>query len=645
MSENIGDVISKVQTPEDVLFKCSSCSETKKDMKLFPCFHSLCEQCYVIEDNEHMVVQCKLCPEKYFSDEIDPTHLSDNFFANEYNMMLEILEKSRSGILCEDCCLPKPKEAEAFCFDCNRFMCRADMKAHLTVTQSYCDVGFVHLGIDLPDLKLKDPIQLMHYVKDRIIKCSTHTYRSEYYCLEDELWVCNLCRAGHHNSHTLFSDKEITERWMDDLLKTQEKFHYFANENSVNKDEIRAIMTEQKEKENEVVSHIEGVFNELIKKIEEKKINTINEARKKYEMQYDVLNAKLVAIESSMERIQTAKQFIDFSVQLTDKHFLKEASFILRSYGDALHCQNLEKDYMPDVTMRLRKSIDEYVEDFCVLKENDALSAPEVCFGNFGPGVDQFKMISDVTVDKQGRIHVVDSQAYSVKIFTPDGKFLSQVGKRGEDQGQFMRPWGICTKDDYIYVSDYIRHNVQMFDIEGKFIKAVGKSGVGKNHFKEPRGMEAEDEVYICDKLNNRIQVYSLNLEFLYTLGLGVKLNQPRDIAMSNHSLVVLCSGSPCINVILKTDEFQYTFGEKGPGLPLSDPWFIAADENSCIVTDTKSNAILRYSINGDLNFHFNRHGDYSGSICQPNGIYLDARGMLVIGESGNCRIQVLKPV
>eukprot|EP00800_Vazella_pourtalesii_P019884 TRINITY_DN6913_c0_g1_i1.p1 TRINITY_DN6913_c0_g1~~TRINITY_DN6913_c0_g1_i1.p1 ORF type:complete len:646 (-),score=134.74 TRINITY_DN6913_c0_g1_i1:282-2219(-) len=643
MSENIGDVISKVETPEDALFKCSSCSDTKKEMKLFPCFHSLCEQCYSIEDNEHMVVQCKLCPERYFSEEIDPTHLSDNFFANEYTAMLGIIEKSRTRVLCEDCCLPKAKEAEAFCFDCNRFMCRADMKAHLTVTQSYCDVGYKHLGIDLPDLTLKDPTQLMHFVKDRIIKCSTHMYRSDFYCLEDERWVCSLCKAGHHNSHTLFSDVEITERWMDDIVKSQEKFNYFSDENEVNKDDIRSLITQQKEKELEVVSHIEGVFDELIKKIEEKKVNTVNETRKRYEMQYEILNDKLNSIQSSMERLQSAKQFIDFSIQLSDKHFLKEASFFLRSYGDALHCQDMEKEYMPDVTMRLRKSIDEYVEDFCVLKENDVMSVPEVCFGSFGSSGDQFRMISDVTVDKEGRIHVVDSQAYSVKIFSPDGKLLSQIGKRGENEGQFVRPWGICTKDNYIYVSDYMRHNVQMFHIDGNFIKSVGRSGAGKNHFKEPRGMEAQEEVYICDKLNNRIQVYSLNLTYIRTLGEGVVLNQPRDIAMSGNRLVVLSSGSPCISVILKTDELQYTFGEKGPGLLLTDPWFITADENSCMVTDTKSNAILRYSINGELNLHYNRHGDIAGAICQPNGIYLDGRGMLVIGESGNCRIQVLK--
>ena len=155
--------------------------------------------------------------------------------------------------------------------------------------------------------------------------------------------------------------------------------------------------------------------------------------------------------------------------------------------------------------------------------------------------------------------------------------------------------------------------------------------------------MEADEQVFICDKINNRIQVYSLDLQYMYTLGRGVKLNQPRDIAMSNDRLVILCSGSPCIVVILKTDEFQYTFGEKGPGLMLTDPWFITADETTCLLTDTKSNAILRYSINGELNLNFNRHGDIAGSICQPNGIYLDARGMVVIGESGNCRIQVMK--
>ena len=641
MSENI-EVISKPDTTQH-LFTCSSCSETKEPLKLFPCFHSLCQKCYFIEDNEHSVVQCKLCPEKYFAEEIDPAQLADNFFANEYRSMLEILDKARTAIVCQNCCLPKPKEAGAFCFDCNRFMCRADMKAHLTVTQSYCDVGYEHLCINLMDLKLKDPVQLMHFIKDRIIKCSTHTYRSEFYCLDDEMWVCNLCKAGHHSSHLLYSDKEIADRWLDDLKASQEKIQYFVNENHVNKEDIQSAMAEQKKKESEIIQHIEDNFNELLEKIELKKQEMIGQAKRKYDIQIELLKSKLDAIESSLERIESAKQFIDFSIQLSDKHFLKEASFIMASYGDTLHCQELDRDDYVDVVIRLRKSVDEFVEDFCVLRDSDMYSANEGCFGCFGSGADQFKLISDVTVDKAGRIHVVDSQAYSVKIFTPDGKFLSQVGSRGEKEGQFMRPWGICTRDDFMYISDYIRHTVQMFDIDGNFIKTVGKPGPGKNQFKEPRGMEAGDEVFICDKLNNRIQVYSLDLQYLSTLGRGVKLNQPRDIAMSNDRLVILDSGSPCIHVILKTDEFLYTFGEKGPGLLLTDPWFITADENSCILTDSKSNAIVRYSLSGDLSLHFNRHGDISGSICQPNGIYLDGRGMLVIGESGNCRIQIMK--
>ncbi|WP_411023745.1 hypothetical protein, partial [Salmonella sp. s51228] len=63
-------------------------------------------------------------------------------------------------------------------------------------------------------------------------------------------------------------------------------------------------------------------------------------------------------------------------------------------------------------------------------------------------------------------------------------------------------------------------------------------------------------------------------------------MHQPRDIAISGNFIVVLDSGATCVHVMLKTDEIVYTFGEKGPGLRLIDPWFIAAsDEGLCFIS------------------------------------------------------------
>jgi len=140
------------------------------------------------------------------------------------------------------------------------------------------------------------------------------------------------------------------------------------------------------------------------------------------------------------------------------------------------------------------------------------------CFGQKGTGEAEFRNPASVCLDGQGRIVVAeyvnsrvqvltkdgepvlkfgdsgpekldhplecvyykntlivsDKENGYVKVFDASGKFLRKIGDRGEADGQFTKPWGLCVdKHGNILVSDCGSGHVQQFSIEGHF---TGKS-------------------------------------------------------------------------------------------------------------------------------------------------------------------------
>ena len=75
-----------------------------------------------------------------------------------------------------------------------------------------------------------------------------------------------------------------------------------------------------------------------------------------------------------------------------------------------------------------------------------------------------------------------------------------------------MEPAGIAIDDaDNIFVSS--EHKLQKFTSSGELIKCVGQRGSKEWEFIDPRGVTLYDnQVYVCDRDNHRIQVFGLDL-------------------------------------------------------------------------------------------------------------------------------------
>jgi hypothetical protein len=82
-----------------------------------------------------------------------------------------------------------------------------------------------------------------------------------------------------------------------------------------------------------------------------------------------------------------------------------------------------------------------------------------------------FVRITDVDVDEEGKIYILDAGNSRLQIFDSEGHFLKTLGRKGQGPGEFDGlPFGFSLKNDRIYIREYRKMNV--FDGGGDFIRS-----------------------------------------------------------------------------------------------------------------------------------------------------------------------------
>jgi len=85
-----------------------------------------------------------------------------------------------------------------------------------------------------------------------------------------------------------------------------------------------------------------------------------------------------------------------------------------------------------------------------------------------------FNYPSDVAVDKDGNIYILDSGNARIQKFGPDGKYLATIGGKGQGPGELMLPDGIdFDRDGNLVVADSAQSRIKVFIGGGKDVKSV----------------------------------------------------------------------------------------------------------------------------------------------------------------------------
>lgn len=131
--------------------------------------------------------------------------------------------------------------------------------------------------------------------------------------------------------------------------------------------------------------------------------------------------------------------------------------------------------------------------------------------GSRGTEAGEFNFPTNIAVDQEGKLYVVDTANFRVQIFDRDGKFLRSIGKLGDMPGSLARPKGIdIDSEGHIYIIDTAFQNFQIFDQEGNILLIVGEAGTAPGRFLLPAGLTIDDEdrIYVVDQIPGSVQIF-----------------------------------------------------------------------------------------------------------------------------------------
>jgi DNA-binding beta-propeller fold protein YncE len=130
------------------------------------------------------------------------------------------------------------------------------------------------------------------------------------------------------------------------------------------------------------------------------------------------------------------------------------------------------------------------------------------------PGGTSF--VNGLAVDDNGTLIAADSNNGRVVFFDPQGRQLAQING-GAGTGELGMPRGLALAgDERVYVVDTVNHLVSAYTVAdpaqgARFIGTMGQEGIGEGAFEFPNGAATDDRdrVYVADRLNRRIQMWS----------------------------------------------------------------------------------------------------------------------------------------
>jgi sugar lactone lactonase YvrE len=219
--------------------------------------------------------------------------------------------------------------------------------------------------------------------------------------------------------------------------------------------------------------------------------------------------------------------------------------------------------------------------------------------GNFlaSWGEDILKDAHGIYIDADDNVYCIERNTHCVRKFSSDGELVMTLGTPGqpatEEGDPFNRPTDLAiASTGELFVSDgYGNARVHKFSPDGELLLSWGERGSGPGQFALPHCVRVDkyDRVWVCDRENNRIQIFDTDGRFLT----------------------------------------EWT------GLLRPDTIYFDPDDDVVYVAEL-THQVSIYTLDGELITRWggtrpsDRPGEFLGS---PHGIWMDSHGDLYVGE------------
>jgi len=231
-----------------------------------------------------------------------------------------------------------------------------------------------------------------------------------------------------------------------------------------------------------------------------------------------------------------------------------------------------------------------------------------------GAPEDLLGLPTDVTVDEQGRIYVLETTQDELHVLTANNQQLLVK--------KIQKPTAVAVSADRIIVG--AKAGFAILDKEGNVLKLVGTEGRGEDQFDTVNGIAIapDGSFYVLDTFNNRLSHYDREGARIWITSMGKAGNQQSITAPGANATSEEASAA-----------LQLPAGMVFDGnnrLIIVDPF----DFSLTAVNPADGKLIKKYGV----------YGTEDGKLAYPSGISYDAeRDWFAVADSANNRVQILR--
>ncbi len=193
-------------------------------------------------------------------------------------------------------------------------------------------------------------------------------------------------------------------------------------------------------------------------------------------------------------------------------------------------------------------------------------------------------------------IYSTSTRAHMLVKATTNGKLISYIGGYGTEQGKLHHPNGLQMNDNgELFVCDTLNHRIQVFDGDLNLLRAIGERGVAPGEFQYPNDLtlDKDGNLYVVESKNHRIQVLNTTGEHVRFIGIygDKKLNHPVSAAIYNDHIYVTDTGKKGVFIYSLTGDFVTSIVDKD----IRKPEYIAIDMDGFIYVTHDRKEVLVY--------------------------------------------------
>lgn len=244
--------------------------------------------------------------------------------------------------------------------------------------------------------------------------------------------------------------------------------------------------------------------------------------------------------------------------------------------------------------------------------------------GTFGKGTEQIFQSYDLAIDADGNLYICNLvredegiRHDGVKVFSPEGKFLREIGPNDYPPGDenSRRPYGLeLDNAGRVYLADYRTGTVRVYDTQGNQLGELFTNPDEKVRFKGLNDIAVDDTrhlLYAADQDRSHISQYRLSFD---------------------------ASGAPLVS-------FLKTFATYGQGeKEVAFPQYLAVNDTSgyLYIGDMANRRIQIFDSEGNFVATFTPPASIDD--WQSMGITIGAQGNVLVADALNNTIWMLAP-